>query len=187
MTSVIGLLSTALACPVYRSHLKLGSGFREPDTSVSLVDPTGINPTENGVCEARGAGVFARFWTLSSPGPRYQGFGFVHIDQTSLSFHVSLPEEQLLCSCFSDPESMTSSSAYRLSQGHHVRIPCEKASTTVTDTKGWGKSLGEEPFSHWIIHLGCKQQAFCPCYFHTCSVWGIPATPQRHACEESTK
>ena len=72
-----------------------------------FVDPTGTTTTENGICvdalQTNATEVFVRLLKHIEPRPRYQDLGFAHVDPKSLSFHVGLPEDQLLCNSCSMP------------------------------------------------------------------------------------
>ena len=87
-------LPNALFTPVAGIRLQ-----RARDATASLVDPTGTTTTENGICadalETHGTVVFARLLKHIKPWPRYQHLVFCSCWK-SLSFHVSLPEDQLL-------------------------------------------------------------------------------------------
>ena len=46
--------------------------------------------------ETHATGFFARLLKHMEPWPKYQDLGFAHVDPESLSFHVCLPDDQLL-------------------------------------------------------------------------------------------
>ena len=70
------------------------------ETTAFAVALTGKPTTENGVCadaiETHTTRVFAKLQEHIESRPKYQDLGFAHVDPKSLSFHVSLPEDQFL-------------------------------------------------------------------------------------------
>ena len=94
VTSVISLPSIGLACPVHRLHLKLISGFREPEIPlyflcIQLEQPTQEMEFVPMALRHMPQGPLPDFWSTSSPS-------FAHVDPKSFSFYVGLSEDQLL-------------------------------------------------------------------------------------------
>ena len=87
-----------MACPVHRLHLKLGPCLRGPAIPLHFVWTQLGQPSHKMEFVAtplrHGTGVFAGLLKHIEPLPRYKDVGFAHVD--ALSYHVSLPEDQLL-------------------------------------------------------------------------------------------
>ena len=176
---------------IHRLHLKLEFGFKNAiqnarDTTPSLVNSTGTTSTENwvfvNILGTHGAVVSAGLLKLIKSRPRYLDLGFAHIDLKSFSLHSGLSEDQLLLQF---PRQWCPGHLHRiyiLYKTFGWGLP-ERWRTVV----GSGESLVEPSLSHWTLHSGCNQHALCFWHFHTCSVWGAPATPQLHICERSTR
>ena len=134
-----GLFSTAL-------HIKLGSGFRGPEVSLSLVDTTATTTTENGVCadalETDGTGPLPDFRSTPNPGPDIRTLVLPILTRSPFPSILVFQRISFSCSSSSDSVTMTRLSAYRFSNGHPVQNSWERAFRTAMNSRG----LSQEPW-----------------------------------------
>ena len=165
LSVVCHLLVWPVQCIVYTCRWNRFQGAR--DAIASLVDPTRSTVIRDGVCadtlETYGTVVFAGLLKPIRFRPRYQDFGFAHVDLKSLSFHARLPEDQALLWFLQRWWP-----AYRFFPG----ISCPKLlGEGPRPVGGPGKSIDKPPLSIWTLHSCCKQHAFC--FWHFQTLYGV--------------
>ena len=120
------LPSTGLACPEHCLHLKLGSGFKEPEIPLHLLWTQLKQPPQKMEFVPTplwhtAQGSLPDFWSTSSPIPDIRTLVLPMLIRSLFPSMLVFQRISFSCSSSCDWEMMTRSSAYRLFQGHPVR------------------------------------------------------------------
>ena len=119
-------------------------------TITSIVDPTRITTTENGF-DTHGIEIYAELLKHIESWPRYQDPRFAHVDPKSLSFHVSLPEDQFFLQFFQWFRDDDQVILIQVFIGTSSTKLLGEASRTVMNSRCSDKSRGEHPLSYWTL------------------------------------
>ena len=129
MTSVIGLPSTCLACPVNLVNMEVGSGFRVPEIRLHLLWTHLKQPPQKhrGLCRI--------FLSISSCSPDIRALVLPMLTWSPLPSMLDFQRISFSWSSPSDSEMRTRSFAYRFFKGNNVQNSWKMASRTMTDSR----------------------------------------------------
>ena len=118
-----------------------------------ILDPIGTTITENKICDnildTHAPGDFARLWKHIEPQRLYPDLGFADVHLKSLSFHVGLPEDQLLLQLlqrFSDDDQIIYIQLF-LCETIGRGLPRAGWTVRILD-----ESLGEQRNDSWVFY-----------------------------------